>query len=200
MSELQLFKIDSCIGGNQDWFTDYWMNRGGCGAVTACDMCLYFALFFGEAKLYPFSLDKLSKDDYIEFSSIMKPYLSPRIHGINRLEIFIDGFNKYLAGRGEKNLKMSGLYADCSFEKYRKAIKNQLDKKMPVPYLNLRHKNPQLRDYVWHWFWLAGYQEFRHAFMVKIITYGRPHWVSLNQLWDSGYKKNGGIILLELQK
>lgn len=40
--ELKYFTIEDSFGGNQDWFTDPMMNRGGCGAVTACDTCMYF--------------------------------------------------------------------------------------------------------------------------------------------------------------
>lgn len=35
MQELNLFKIEGSVGGNQDWFRDFWMKKGGCGAVTA---------------------------------------------------------------------------------------------------------------------------------------------------------------------
>ena len=33
MQELNLFKIEGSVGGNQDWFRDFWMKKGGCGAV-----------------------------------------------------------------------------------------------------------------------------------------------------------------------
>ncbi|TCS80904.1 hypothetical protein [Pectinatus cerevisiiphilus] len=200
MSELQLFKIENFIGGDQNWFTDYWMKRGGCGAVTACDICIYFAMFFGEKNLYPYDLTKVTKQDYINFSAIMKPYLAPRIHGIDKLEIFIDGFNEYLHDKKEEKLRMRAVYSDCSLNCFKEDVRKQIDGKMPVPYLNLKHKNPRLRNYVWHWFWLAGYEEFENNFMVKVITYGRTHWLSLNQLWDSGYEQKGGIVLLDMDK
>lgn len=198
MNELQLFKIGTSIGGNQDWFTDYWMKIGGCGAVTACDICIYLAKFFAKHDLYPYDLQNITKQDYIEFSNIMKPYLSPRMHGIDTLEIFMDGFKKYLYDINEKGIEFTGVYSDASLQKFKNLIRLQIDKKMPVPYLNLKHKDPDFRNYVWHWFWLAGYEEFENVFMVKAITYGSYHWLSLNKLWDSGYKQKGGIISLRL--
>ena len=29
MQELNLFKIEGSVGGNQDWFRDFWMKKGG---------------------------------------------------------------------------------------------------------------------------------------------------------------------------
>lgn len=45
--ELEHFKIGSSYGGNQDWFRTFKMRMGGCGAETACDSSLYFALHKG---------------------------------------------------------------------------------------------------------------------------------------------------------
>ena len=198
MNELKLFKIGNSIGGNQDWFIDYWMKIGGCGAVTACDICIYLARFFGKQDLYPYDLQNITKQDYIEFSNIMKPYLSPRMHGIDTLEIFMDGFKKYLYDIHEKSIDAAGTYSDVSLNEFKNAIRLQIDKKIPVPYLNLKHKDHNFRNYVWHWFWLAGYEEFEDVFMVKAVTYGNYRWMSLNKLWDSGYKQKGGIISLKL--
>ena len=42
--ELEHFMIGASYGGNQEWFRSFMMRIGGCGAETACDSCLYFAL------------------------------------------------------------------------------------------------------------------------------------------------------------
>ena len=55
--------------------------KGGCGAVTACDCCIYFAREFGYENLYPYDSQNLTKESFIAFSKIMKPYLSPRMRG-----------------------------------------------------------------------------------------------------------------------
>ena len=100
--ELPWFDIEGTYGGNQDWLKDPMMHLGGCGALAACDLCIYLAKYYGETSLVPFSdeeLEKLSKERYIEFSNIMKPYLHPRWKGINTLEAWMDGFQKYLDDR-----------------------------------------------------------------------------------------------------
>ena len=52
--ELDHYYIGDSYGGSQDWFTDLWMNRGGCGAVTAAECCISLALNHGLTQLYPF--------------------------------------------------------------------------------------------------------------------------------------------------
>ncbi len=48
------------------------------------------------ARLYPFDKMRITRSDYIRFGMRMKPYLSSRWSGIDRLDIFIEGFEKYI--------------------------------------------------------------------------------------------------------
>ena len=91
---LDYFMIDGEVGGNQDWFRNVVMHIGGCAAATACDCCIYFAKYKGKKNLYPFDAENLSKEDYIQFSMKMKPYLRPRMSGVNKLWMYTEGFGK----------------------------------------------------------------------------------------------------------
>lgn len=194
--ELRWFMIGDSYGGSQDWMEDEWMNKGGCGALTACDTCIYLA---GESQgegLYPFDSQKLTKEQYIRFGMMMKPYLSPRYTGINKLEIFIDGFREYLRDMGrEKELLMEPFHGDRPLAEAAKVVEGQIDKGLPVPCLVLYHKNPALEDYVWHWFLLTGYKKSEAGMDVKAVTYGAYQWISLEELWDTGYEEKGGLVI-----
>lgn len=192
--ELPLFNVDELIGFDQELFKDLWMNKGGCGAVVACDCCIYFKKYFNMSRLYHGDADRITKVDYERFAMSMKPFLSPRFSGINRLEIFVDGFNDYLKSTGEARIKTDFLYSSCPYSKFLAEVKRLINSGMPVPMLVLKHKSPALADFVWHWFWLAGYEEFGDVCMVKAISYGTYHSLSLYELWDSGYSEKGGII------
>ena len=79
------------------------------------------------------------------------------------------------------------------------AVVRQIDAGFPVPILVLRHKDPELKDFVWHWFLLIGYSDEeseetprRH---VKAVTYGEWAWVDFDRLWDTGYEQKGGLVL-----
>ena len=189
---LNYFKIDNAPGGNQDWLPDWDMNKGGCGAVTACDVCINLAKYFPE--LYPFDLNNLSREDFIKFTNVMKPFLTPRYHGIDLLEIYINGFSDYLKSVNNTSLKIQGLAGTVNYKLAEKYIISQINSGIPVPFLLLRHENPEFEDFEWHWFNLAGYEILDDDLKVQTVTYGEELWVSLKELWDSGQTRKGGII------
>ncbi len=193
--ELRHFKIGNSYGGNQDWFPTFMMRIGGCGAETACDSSIYFALHRGFLKIAPENVANLSKDDYVRFAYEMRPFLSPRMTGIDRLDIFIDGYSQYLKSRGESRLTMTAFDGNEPFEKAKQAVARQIDAGYPLPTLILNHSNKALEDYVWHWFLINGYNETKSDFFVKTVTYSSYRWVNLNDLWNTGHVRRGGFVL-----
>lgn len=194
--ELDYIHVDDALGGNQDWFLDPFMKGGGCAAVTACDLCIYFAGQRGLEELYPYNAKHPNKEDYIQFSKIMKPYLRPRWSGIDTLDIYLEGIRSYWKDVDCKALAAEGFPGMETFDRARAEVKRQIDLGFPIPFLTLHHKNPRLKDYVWHWFNLAGYEEFQEEFFVKAVTYGEAEWLNLKELWDTGFERKGGMILL----
>lgn len=193
--ELDYFRIEGAAGGCQDWFTDPFMKMGGCAAAAACDSSICFDLYHGTKGLYPFDLKALSRDDYVRFSGIMKPYLRPRLTGIDRLEIYIKGYGRYLADQGCHTVGMEAFLGDEPVSEARRRIVSQIGRGYPIPCLTLRHKDPAFKDYDWHWFMLTGYRTERERFFVKAVTYGKAAWLDLDALWNTGYERKGGLIL-----
>ena len=198
--ELPHFYIGNSLGGQQEWYsriTDFGMHVGGCAAITACDCAIYFEKYFGICGLYPFDLEKITREDYLKFGKIMEPYLYPRWSGVDKLEIYLDGFGRFLSDRGIKSLKMRGWSGESDFSDSWKTICGQIDEKYPIPCLILNHQMPSLQDYVWHWFILNGYEERDGKFFVKAVSYGIGKWINFLTLWDTGYRRKGGLILFE---
>ena len=94
--ELEYFFVEESYGGNQDLFPDVTMRDGGCGAIAACESCIYFARTNDMRNLYPHPIQEISWNEYHEFAYIMKHYLCPRPNGIDTLELFMEGFGEYL--------------------------------------------------------------------------------------------------------
>ena len=196
--ELQHFHIGDSYGGNQDWFPTFMMRIGGCGAETACDSSIYFALHRGLAGIAPENVRELTKEDYIRFAYKMKPYLSPRMTGIDRPEIYTEGYAQYLRGCGETRLTMKILDGTASYEEAEKAVREQIGQGCPIPTLVLNHRNKKFREYVWHWFLINGYDELENGCKVKAVTHGSSEWLELRELWDTGHERRGGFILYHI--
>ena len=195
--ELAHFYVGNSYGGDQEWFSDLWMKLGGCGAVTACDVCIYLAKYMDMPELYPFDPEFVTKDDYVAFGGRMRKYLSPRATGIDKTEIYIDGFNKYLSDRGAPPICFSGNSGDGDVETAVDLVRDQIDRGFPVPYLMLMHRDRRLKDYMWHWFLLNGYDESGSDFKVKAVSYGEWKWMDMRHLWQTGYRQKGGFVLIK---
>ena len=200
MKELDYFQIDGAIGWNQNWFSDWSMYDGGCASVTACDLCIYLARQERFSGVYPYDPFKLTKKDYLPFSEIMKPYLRPRPQGIDTLELYLSGLFTYWHDTGVLALSGKGLAGTAPWQQARELIRRQIDSDMLVPCLLLYHKNRSFQDFQWHWFNLTGYEEYDGEFYVKAITYGSFYWLNLQELWNTGFSRKGGLIEIKMRK
>ena len=180
-------------------FRNVVMHIGGCAAATACDCCIYFAKYKGKKNLYPFDAENLSKEDYIQFSMKMKPYLRPRMSGVNKLWMYTEGFGKYLEDIGEK-VEFKEFSGEHTAREAAVFIKKKINEGTPVPYLMLRHKDKKFADFVWHWFLCIGYEETADDLLIKVATYGEATTFSLKELWNTGYKEKGGLIGITVRR
>lgn len=198
--QLEYFTIEGAYGGNQDWFTNIVMHIGGCAAAAACDSCIYFALRKGMDPLYPYDKEHLTIRDYKAFSMKMKPYLKPRKGGVDRLELYIEGVEKYLQDIKEEGvLRMKPLQGDEDAGKAAAALREQIDRGFPVPFLLLQHKEKkEFEDFIWHWFMLTGYEEVQGTLYVTAATYGEAAVLDFAQLWNTGLTPKGGMVLYSI--
>lgn len=195
------FYVGDSLGGQQEWYsriTDFGMNVGGCAAITACDCAICLEKYFGLRGLYPFDLKNISREDYLRFGKIMEPYLYPRWSGVDKLEIYLDGFGKFLSDRHVTNVKLSGWSGENDFDGTREVVRRQIDAGCPIPCLTLNHQAQSLQDYVWHWFILNGYELRGEKFFVQAVSYGVGRWFDFATLWNTGYSRKGGLILFEI--
>jgi hypothetical protein len=202
VKELDFFQIENSYGGNQDWLTDKMMYFGGCAAVTACESGIYYKKYQNRFKAiegltYPYSIQIISKENFIEFTKKMKPYLKPRIGGISKLSIYVKGFKKFLQEQKIDGLLVTEFSGNHTIDDAKAVIKNQIIQGHPIPYLLLHHKNSYFRHLTWHWFLILGFRESIEGFQVKITTYGKARWYLFEDLWNTGFQKKGGMILFQ---
>lgn len=198
LKELDYFWVGEEYGGRQSLLPDMIMRFAGCAAVTACDSLIYMTLYKNLKNLCPFSTDQLRGRDYVAFFKTVKPYLRPRLMGINRLEIFVAAFKKFLKEHETFFLDVLPWSGDHDEQDTVNTIRQQIDRGFLIPYLLLHHKNPNFENYEWHWFLLTGYDEKPDGrFMVKAVTYGAYEWLDFAKLWNTGYDRKGGLILFK---
>lgn len=197
MKELIYYTIDGSLGWNQDWFVDWWMNIGGCAAVTACDLCVLLARDHGLSSLYPHDPTQVTRVDYLALSEVMKPYLRPRKGGVDRLVYYLEGFGAFLQDRGVNAISLQGLDGEAPWQDAWALVQQQVDRDLAVPCLVLYHKDPVFRDFQWHWFNLAGYRLRKGRPEVRAVTYGAAHWLDMERLWETGHERKGGLIKLD---
>lgn len=196
--EIPYFTIGDSYGGNQDWFPEVMMKRGGCAAATACDCCICLAKNKGAAGLCPSDVSDITKEDYIRFAGIMEPYIHPRPGGVDRLELFTEGLGRYADDVGV-GVAFGTVSGDEPVERAKLALKESIDSDIPAACLVLHHNDPDMDFYVWHWFILAGYDETADGFAVKAVTYSEYRWLDLDALWDTGHKRRGGLVMPRLR-
>ena len=154
---IDYFQIEGTPGGNQEWCTDFWMYLGGCGALAACDLSICLARNYGLKKCYPGDAWNLTKKDYVDFSTKMKPYIHPRVGGVTKLSMFTEGCGQYLKDCGYQ-VEFETLDGDRPYEEAEAFVKNALERNLPVIYLMLRHRDKEFKDLNWHWFSVTGYK------------------------------------------
>ena len=215
--ELDHFYIGEDYGSNQDRYTDLWMNRGGCGATVATESLLFFEKYKGFSGLCPFDVHKeITTEAFIDFAMSVKPYLRPRITGIDKLDTFIAEFEKYFSDQDIRGIRMTAFHGTESLADAKAAVLRQLEEGWIIPYLLLNHKDPDFEEFYWHWFLLNGAasadaltaddymtdvmrpaEDSDHLF-VKTATYGEAEWLDFDRMWETGHRKVGGMILYEL--
>ena len=197
--ELAYFKIGKSFGGNQKWMLDPWMHIGGCAALTTCDAFIELALHREHPELYPYDLSRITKKDYKKFAMSMKLYLRPRETGIKDLQTYITGVETYLEDTEASGITLKGFSGEESCDAAAEAIRCSLDAGIPVPYLMLKHQDKRFKFFEWHWFLIVGYEYRESSLYIKAATYGKEHWLKLQDLWDTGFEEKGGIVLMEIE-
>ena len=75
-------------------------------------------------------------------------------------------------------------------------VREGIRRGIPMPFLLLRHQDPQFSEITWHWFLLTGYEESGEGLRVVYGTYGERYTALLSSLWDTGHEQKGGILRL----
>ena len=193
--ELPYFTIAGSYGGNQEWCEKRELKLGGCAAITACDMAIYLRHHKDLVNAYPDS--EITRDAYTSFVEKMGNYLKPSEDGITQLNLYIDGFRKYLQDQDINSIAMRSWPGENDVLLTEDVIKHQIDNGWPIPCLTLKNGHPDMQKYNWHWYIINGYRVHGDKFYVKVVTCGMGNWIDFHILWKTDYSPKGGLILFD---
>ena len=143
---LKYFYIGNSQGGQQTWSRDPMLKLGGCAIVSVTDILIYLKKFLG-VNVYPYTVDEPSRKDYVEYMRILKPYLGPGFRGVDTLEMYMDGFNKYMSHIDNRSVNVRPVYGEEPYKTAVQELGSSLEKGIPCACLLLKHRDIAFDDY-----------------------------------------------------
>ena len=178
--ELMNITIDgeTFIGGSQEWYTDEWHKKAGCGPVTASNIIWYI---LRKNDLTP---------DYLQLIQEMFGFVTPGLQGVNTSAIFVDGLMRFASENGmhlspcvlEIPRKKSGRPDNDTLCKF---ILNALNADSPVAFLNLSNGTVSALE-SWHWVTILTIDPEKMTTDItdlgKVITIDISEWIKTSIL------------------
>lgn len=179
-------------GADQDWYSDPWQQRAGCGPTAASVIFSYLART--HADLLPLCPDDVSgRAAFVELMCRVWNYVTPISHGLNKPELMVDDMAAYA---GSVGLELSpALFTvpaartkRLPYEQAAAFVAASLERDCPVAFLNLHNGLEKRLDW-WHWVTITALDGDK----VTILDSGSELEIDL-RLWYQTSKKRGGLV------
>lgn len=178
-------------GGNQEWYKKYFQRLAGCGPTTASAIIMYEKRKVKELKN--------TKSEFLNLMEEVWNYITPGNMGVNKVEYFKNGFDKYLK---DNNLTFESSILEIPKSKNKRPtnielfdyLKSSITSDHPIAFLNLDHgKEKRLES--WHWVLIIGitYDKEESIINANIADQGEIKTINLT-LWLETTLLGGGFI------
>jgi hypothetical protein len=195
LKNIEALKIEGSdqYGCDQEWYSKPWQRLSGCGPTAASMMALY--------QVHPNPLAK-SIDEAKAVMNEVWNYVTPGFGGINRLDRFYKGYEKYLA---TKNLSHHNHFLEIpklvthrpSLKEVTDFLVNGLSADAPIAFLNLNNgKVHNLEAY--HWVLITGLDLSDPSMAMAHILDGGERLIIDLSLWLDTTTASGGFIYFAL--
>lgn len=134
-------------GGDQAWFEDKWAVKAGCASVSATDVKMY----------YMGTKEKYQKEEYLESMKKMYQLMKPKNRGFPYAYLYARRVRQVLQEQGV-NVSFH-ITRNPESKEALELVKRSIDQDNPIGLLILRHRRRKVRDDLWHWVTIFGYQE-----------------------------------------
>ena len=178
-------------GGDQEWCTNPWHRRSGCGPTTGVNLSAWYAQTRPSMRaLYRGNTQAYTREEYAANIENMFRFITPGFMGFPYAEKFISKYCLYAHACGV------GLTGACCAKEADAAqmfdfVRRSIDEGHPVPMLVLHHRAPQMSDDQWHWVTVSGYAEGADGRQIIASNCGDREVWSADMLFE---KKPGNVV------
>lgn len=185
------------FGGNQDWYTEEWSRRAGCGPTCAANIMAYLALTRPALKaLYGF--ETMSLAAFAAHMEDIYKFVTPGNMGLNRTEMFTDGVADFVKSRGiSLTPHVFGVTTNMAPNRppataLAEFVKAGLDSDCPIGFLNLtKGKVKNLQS--WHWITITAANIEEKSLIAEASDEGILRRFDL-RLWYLSTRLPGGLV------
>ncbi len=171
-------------GGNQDWYSTYFKRLAGCGPTTASTITMY--------ELNKSNYKNYSKKDFILLMNELWNYITPGMMGVDKVEKYQKGYNKYLK---TSNLELSNSkileFSNSGIDDIKDYIEAALKLDHPIAFLNLNNGSEKQID-SWHWTTIVSIEYINDNIIVEICDEGLLKKFNLTKWLNTS--SNGSLI------
>ena len=184
-------------GPDQIWFRKSWCQKSGCGPTAASLLLAYLALTRPSLKaLYP--SQQMNRSDFSKLMESMFTYVTPGIMGLNRLEPFVEGVQKFAEEKGvtlhPHVLQVSGIEVGRRdpFAELAPFVIQGLELDCPIALLVLATgQEEQLQN--WHWITITKVEIRDEKIIATASDEGIARTFDLG-LWYETTPLSGGLV------
>ncbi|MDR1782399.1 MAG: hypothetical protein LBR40_05335 [Bacilli bacterium] len=197
-SDVLLFNYQNhnYYGLSQLFYKKLWYRKAGCGPTTASNMIIYLALTNPYFK--QLFNNKLTYDNGLILMNEMYQYITPTIMGVNNINIFGKGINKYLLVHEINNVSINNLDVtkidSNNYDEIIDYLVFNLSNNYPVAFLNLDNGKVINLD-KWHWVLIIGIEYDENNLFVMVVDDGLKKKIDL-KLWLQTSNRNGGFVAI----
>lgn len=156
-------------GGNQDWFADSWARKAGCASVSATDIFIYYTKKDVE----------FDQAIYLDYMNEMFKLMEPGKRGFPYVYLYARRLSRLLNNCDYLIFRRPLLYSAI------KVVKDSIDQGNPLGLLILTHRRRRVRDDLWHWVTIVGYEETDKGIDIVFLDCGNEKRIPARILFEN---------------
>lgn len=189
-------------GANQEWYSQVWRQKAGCGPTTAAVQLCYLARTRPAlAGLCPPEI--MGRTDFVAYMDAVWEHVTPGPCGLNTVGKYTAGVERFAAARDirvaplelvvPKKVTARPSFYDCAA-----FIRASLERDCPVAFLNLHNGRVENLD-AWHWVLITELRCDSDGAICAVADGGKRLEIDL-RLWYDTTKDGGGFVAIPAEE